>query len=381
MNDIIAKYILDKVNLMLVQKQDFYYEFFFIYFQENIMETGNTTANIALFTDQAIRQRIPSVIYIGILLVVGVVGNAIVLFIFTKYFKDSSYRVFVRTLAIVDLLYCIIHMPLEVLYLLEPYGFYSAGMCKIYCYFSYCINYMSVILVYMMAIERYIKICKPLSKWHMFSKLPQKAAILAWSIAVCASIPGLFTNGNHVIQLGNDTLIKCGIDDHNNRTFVVIYLSTVGIIYMSMTFFLIFAYSSIVRIICKRRKRLILEQPPVSIVLTRMTRFADSKRDLSIHVHHSNREYHTNLIRTTRTLIILTVIFITVHVPFFSLCMVTALDPSFTDYSNDFHTTMYEIGYRLHMINNVINPFVYGFTDFRFQRAFRLLYGKCRYKR
>ena len=150
---------------------------------------------------------------------------------------------------------------------------------------------------------------------------------------------------------------------------------------MSMTFFLIFAYSSIVRIICKRRKRLILEQPPVSIVLTRMTRFADSKRDLSIHVHHSNREYHTNLIRTTRTLIILTVIFITVHVPFFSLCMVTALDPSFTDYSNDFHTTMYEIGYRLHMINNVINPFVYGFTDFRFQRAFRLLYGKCRYKR
>lgn len=199
--------------------------------------------------------------------------------------------------------------------------------------------------------------------------------------AVSASIPGLFTNGNHVVQLGNDTLIECGIDDDNNRTFVVTYLSTVGIIFLSMTIVLIFAYSSIVRTIRKRRKRLIQEQPPVSIVLTRMTRSADSKRDPNIHVHHSNREYHTNLIRTTRTLIILTVIFITVHVPFFSLCMVTALNPSFTNYSNDLHTTTFEIGYRLHMINNVINPFVYGFTDFRIQRAFRLLYVKCRNKR
>ncbi|VDI20331.1 cholecystokinin A receptor [Mytilus galloprovincialis] len=331
---------------------------------------------------EIIAQRMPSVVYIAILIAIGVFGNANVLFIFTKFFRQSTYRVFVRTLACVDLLVCVTHMPLEILYLLKPFGFYSEGVCKTYRYFVYFLNYLSILLLVIIAVERYIRICTSLSGWRMSTKISNICSLIAAAIALVLAIPGVFTNGQHIVYIGNHTLVACEMDDENYETgLVIIYFAAVGIAYMVSTFVLVFAYTSIVRTIRNRQKNCVLEQPTVSSLANNLTRMSESTNELHLHVHQNNPESQIHLERTTRTLTIITAIFVIVHAPYFCLCITVSLDTSIKDNLEGVKLAMYEIGLRLYLINNVVNPMVYGFTDFRFQRACRSLYRKGQCKR
>lgn len=65
-----------------------------------------------------------------------------------------------------------------------------------------------------------------------------------------------------------------------------------------------------------------------------------------------------------------------VYAPYIAICLVKAYNTSFKDNLNGFHWTLYQIGIRLHMISNVANPFIYGFTDIGFRMACRTIYRK-----
>lgn len=328
---------------------------------------------------EIISTRLPIVVYIGILIVVGVVGNAVVLFIFTRYFKHSTYRVFVRTLATVDLLICVSHMPLEILYLLEPFGFYNNSSCKTYRYLAFCVVYTSIFLILLIAIERYIKICLPMANVRLSTELSSKFAGVATFLAMIVAIPAIFTNGNHAVIINNVTFVSCSIDDKNyNHTYLISLYTFIGVMYFLATIVLVYAYASIIRTIRKRKINKHGEQPSnLSIVSSNMTRISESTSELQIHTNQSGSENNVHLVRTTRTLIIITVIFVLVHAPFFALAMLVAVDISYRDNLSSISLTMYDIGIRLYLINNVVNPLVYGFTDLRFQRACRSVYRKC----
>lgn len=74
--------------------------------------------------------------------------------------------------------------------------------------------------------------------------------------------------------------------------------------------------------------------------------------------------------------IAITVILMLVYAPYIVICLVKAYNTSFKDNLNGFHWTLYQIGIRLHMISNVANPFIYGFTDIGFRMACRTIYRK-----
>ena len=213
-----------------------------------------------------IHSKLPTVIYIGVLIVVGVFGNANVLFIFTKFFKHSTYRVFVRTLAMVDLIVCVSHMPLEILYLMEPFGFYSQGSCKTYRYFAYCVVYSSIFLILLIAIERYVKICLPLANVRLSTELSSKFTVVATVLAMIMAIPAIFTNGKHTITINNITFTTCNIDDKNYKhSYLLTVYSFIGLMYFGATLVLVFAYTSIIRTMRKRQMNKHIEQHNVSI--------------------------------------------------------------------------------------------------------------------
>ncbi|CAC5407130.1 GPR39 [Mytilus coruscus] len=228
-------------------------------------------------------QQIPTVIYITVLIITGVIGNSTALFIFTKFYKESTYRVFVRSLSFVDLMVCITHMPLEIMYLLKLTWFYNEAACKTYRYFDYCLNYLSIVLIVLIAIERYLKICKPLSKWQISAKLSNKLSVLGILISAIAALPRIFTNGNHVIVVENVTLIACGVDheDQYETVSFVIYFSIVGLMYVTVTVFLTFAYSSIIKTIFQRQNKLFRGQPSMHLftIVNNIRRSSDQNNE------------------------------------------------------------------------------------------------------
>lgn len=159
----------------------------------------NVTDSIELRTAKAIHQRLPVVTFITILMVVGTVGNLHVLIIFSKIKdKKSTYPLFVKILAIVDLLTCLVHMPLEITDLLIPYTYGAVNGCKLMQYNQVALLSVSLSVLVLIANERYNRICRPYHS-QMTSRRAGCYIVVGVTIAVLIALPMYFVNGHHVV--------------------------------------------------------------------------------------------------------------------------------------------------------------------------------------
>lgn len=319
----------------------------------------------------------PSIIFTGLLIVIGVTGNIIVLYVFTVFYAVSTYRVFVRTLAIVNLFICVTYLPLDILFQIDTLRTITKSevLCKIYRCIVYVTNCVSVSLVILIGADRYRKICDPHKK-QLSTTMARIFALLVVLVSTLLSIPVLFTHGNHMIVINsNITRTLCGLDDDYSKTNMnIVYFGLIGTIYILSTLFLIYVYISIIHTLTTRQKQTFRTQ-----LVTRSGCipgiFSIGQR-YSVDSASSSVDKTIPKTRSRWSTIAITVILMLVYAPYIILCLVKAYNTSFKDNLNGFHWTLYQIGIRLHMISNVANPFVYGFTDLRFRMACRTIYRK-----
>lgn len=319
----------------------------------------------------------PSIIFTGLLIVIGVTGNIIVLYVFTVFYAVSTYRVFVRTLAIVNLFICVTYLPLDILFQIDTLRTITKSevLCKIYRCIVYVTNCVSVSLVILIGADRYRKICDPHKK-QLSTTMARIFALLVVLVSTLLSIPVLFTHGNHMIVINsNITRTLCGLDDDYSKTNMnIVYFGLIGTIYILSTLFLIYVYISIIHTLTTRQKQTFRTQ-----LVTRSGCipgiFSIGQR-YSVDSASSSVDKTIPKTRSRWSTIAITVILMLVYAPYIILCLVKAYNTSFKDNLNGFHWTLYQIGIRLHMISNVANPFVYGFTDLRFRKACRTIYRK-----
>lgn len=115
---------------------------------------------IRLNAEEAIR-RLPVVIFILILMIIGVFGNLHVLYIYYRKFNVSTYRIFVLSLAAIDIISCCVSMPFEIADELNPYIFKAEIACKIFRFLNTCLAMATSLMLVVIASERYRRICKP----------------------------------------------------------------------------------------------------------------------------------------------------------------------------------------------------------------------------
>lgn len=120
--------------------------------------------NITLeFANQILVTRlIGGIIFLGFLIVIGLVGNAHVIYIYTRKFKNSNYRIYVLWLAILDIFNCCVTAPLVITYLCFPVTFQSDAFCKIYRFVLYFVSICSTCALVVIATDRCRKVTRPL---------------------------------------------------------------------------------------------------------------------------------------------------------------------------------------------------------------------------
>lgn len=168
---------------------------------------------------------IPVTAYLVILMIIGVIGNILVLYVYKFRFRRSTSRVFILSLAAFDLITCLFGMPYHILDTRFPYTFVWTEVCK---GLSFALTFTilgSIFVLDLIAIDRFRKICTPFNKQLSATK----TKIICWLTVLISGIlavPILFLYGAADIdtRISNVTGKECYIsDEFVDTSFPVIF--------------------------------------------------------------------------------------------------------------------------------------------------------------
>ncbi|KAK3087881.1 hypothetical protein FSP39_011927 [Pinctada imbricata] len=111
--------------------------------------------------DRAVKALIPAIIYVVILMIIGLIGNPLVIYFYGCKQKPTPSYYFIVTLAIFDSITCSLSMPLEIVDLVRFYTFESSEACKLLRFINYFASIASGFTLIAIAVDRYRKICRP----------------------------------------------------------------------------------------------------------------------------------------------------------------------------------------------------------------------------
>ena len=159
--------------------------------------------------------------------VVGLIGNAVIIFFYTCRIKDRGERYFITLLALVDLLGCMI-TPVFYIVTLS-----SSVVCRIYNFLQICIPGISAHMLLLISIQRYFLVCRPFGpRMTHFWKRVSFGIVCVISLAY--SIPLLITSGLYEENFQNSTSKGCRYFMNNTRSRSAYYMSLFAIMLVNI---------------------------------------------------------------------------------------------------------------------------------------------------
>uniref|UniRef100_A0A3B4DFM8 5-hydroxytryptamine receptor 4 n=1 Tax=Pygocentrus nattereri TaxID=42514 RepID=A0A3B4DFM8_PYGNA len=286
-----------------------------------------------------------------------VVGNLLVV-LAIAYFKQlqSHTNSFVMSLAVADFLVGLVVMPYSMVRTIEGCWHFGATFCQLHSSLDVMLCTASIFHLSCIAFDRYYAVCNPLV--YTFKMSRSRVALL---IVVCWAVPLLISFGP--ILLG---LHKLGVDISLPENVCVFLVNRVYAVIASLVAFYLPMVSMLVAYwkIYKAAKRQAMQ---ISAMEAQMA--AGVGKD------SSKKQKHRNSMRRERkaaqTLGIIMGVFLIFWLPFFT---VNIVDP-FIEYTTT--GVIWDVFLWLGYVNSSLNPFLYGFFNRSFRRAFLLIMG-CR---
>ncbi|KAL3886262.1 hypothetical protein ACJMK2_026269 [Sinanodonta woodiana] len=107
---------------------------------------------------------VPVTIFLILLAVTGLIGNILVLFVFSrsKEYRKDKFRIFVISHCVIDLIECVSLIPAEVLKHQNYFAFENTAACKTKCFFNVFASSAASFMLILINIDRFRRICQPL---------------------------------------------------------------------------------------------------------------------------------------------------------------------------------------------------------------------------
>ncbi|KAK3099285.1 hypothetical protein FSP39_002049 [Pinctada imbricata] len=307
---------------------------------------------------------VPAFVYTVVLTVIGVVGNSHALFINVQRFRyqikqqrgiRNPYIVFVLSLSILDMFACAVVLPMENADLSSPFTPFSDPMCKFFRYLQFVIHISSVFHIVLISIHCWRQVCYP-RKRQLNGKLAIKCCLAFDVLALSVSVMLRFLSGHKTKIIDGETGDICIIGERNAEpTFLRAAMGILSFGFVGSLFIICLSY--------------------IALLINKWT-----GKNANIDNSEGNTDRKRDLQKTTATLIILTVIFVVAYVPFMILAAIKAVDREFQNNLQGASAAAHGIFLRFPLINNVVNPFVYGLKDPGFREKLLQIYPCLRRK-
>ncbi|XP_070187823.1 uncharacterized protein [Littorina saxatilis] len=156
------------------------------------------------------------------MMITGIIGNVVVCIVYYKKIRYGSVRYYILVMGVVDLLTCVVVMPMEFVFQLRYDLDYSELECKAVMFVKAGVVGFSGYLLIVVAIDRYRKVCKPTKK--QFNE--KKAFGVCAFLTILTSVPTMFFTGRNTVHFEgtNVTGLTCFVaDDVVGSVFLMQY--------------------------------------------------------------------------------------------------------------------------------------------------------------
>lgn len=348
--------------------------------------------------------------------VFGVLGNLMIIYIYNVRLKVKlDDRIFILALATVDIIVCVTGPAFALTRNILPVAFQGNTVCKLIWFVTKAMNAVSVFLVLVIGVQRYLKICRPFGV-QMNNK--SKKIIIAGCVIVCfvGHAPVFIFYGEIPVASvsRNITGSRCGrihAGDSNIGRDGYIYLLVIFVMAVGTLSLIALLYTLIGRRIYKRIKyrdrtgsttyqiadtdpaseRMSMDGKDVSTAKdSSNSRASNNPSNLPVAVAHKSRpsrrrssvssvknwkEKH----RYSIMFLLISGICVVTYIPTLVVTLAVNLDSvEFWNYTSPRLRELSLYLFQVYIVNHVVNPFVYGFFDSAFRREIK--YVLCRKK-
>lgn len=316
---------------------------------------------------------LPNSVFLAICIVIGIVGNVLVIFIYGLKLRGLKERYFIPILALADLLAVCETSGFNISYNFNPVEYSHQQLCKWSWFFGYLASCTSIFLLVVIAIQRYLKICRPFGS-QMTLKWKRVAVLCSLLLATIISIPIPLTYGLDPAysEQYNVTGSACRRLTQENRLLSLGHAIVCNIIVFVFVWLLVVLYTLIGRRIYaqihqwdKRKKSNTMskEENP--------TKANDPEA--------ANKTNKQTMFRITFMFMLITFIFIISFSPKVVIFIFECLNDRFWDslpYNTRLLVRFFDV---LFIINNIANPFVYAFLDVKFSQQLKSIFCSLDY--
>lgn len=347
------------------------------------LSTMDDAGNLTLRWNQDYADKLlPTVVFQGIVCFVGLVGNLLVLLVYTFRMKGNrDDRYFIPILAVFDLIASTVASVFYVYESIFFVDFPSSTLCKGMLYTMTATSGLSALLLIAIAVQRYLKICKPFGKQMTESKRRLCLGLIV-GFSVLYSAPVLLFSGNMkvdgVFEGRNVTGLTCFTGAGNYPTYEAVYyyvifilmvtnILTVGVLYI-----------------------------PIGVVVYRHNKVRKTRQRQSFDVHSiqfdSLSDHKTSQTSSTDILkprppregginfnlmfFVIIVCYLISYTPTCIFLIISKLSPELWFNISAAEMIVFFTLQRFYVINHVVNPIIYGYFDMKF-RADILSLCKC----
>lgn len=325
---------------------------------------------------------LPTVVFQAIVCFVGLVGNILVLLVYIFRMKASrDDRYFIPILAVFDLLASTVASVFYVFESMYFVDFPSSGLCKGMLYTMTATSGLSALLLIAIAVQRYLKICKPLGKQMNESKRKLCLGIIV-GFSILYSAPVLLFSGNMrvegVFEGENVTGLTCFTGAGNYPTYEAIYYYIIFILMIINILTVGFLYIPIGVVIYRHNKlRKARQWQSVDLPSLQFDSLSDNKPSQSSTKDFSrSRTFKESKINFNMMFFAIIVCYLISYTPTCIFLIISKLSPELWYNISAAEMIVFFILQRFYVINHVINPIIYGYFDMKF-RADILSLCKC----
>ncbi|XP_076082920.1 trace amine-associated receptor 4-like isoform X2 [Mytilus galloprovincialis] len=326
-------------------------------------ELAGVNVTLDLLNEQLVRRNYGGIAILVCFSVFGLLGNVHVLYIYSRQYKKSNYRIFVLFLAILDVINCTIVAPLVIVYLFFPLTFPSDVFCKVFRTILYFVSISSTLSLVAIAIDRFRKICHPFRDQFgtgqvkllcvgslVVGALLTWPAPILWGLSTVQSgIPGV--TGQRCFTSDNFKSYKINFQGLYNATLILFYFIVSGT--------LVVIYIHIGKNIRINNK------------------FRDTQRRNTLKSEEEVAKAAGNSARkSTITLCAVTITYVLSALPHHLLATLIFLVPNFDCNLSLLGSQLYYTFIWSYFVNSVVNPLIYGIRDRKFRFAVKRIYRR-----
>ncbi|XP_052762418.1 bombesin receptor subtype-3-like [Mya arenaria] len=370
------------------------------------LNTSDERAILERINAKTADQMTPVIAYLVILMCVGLFGNVLAVIFYGRNAKKSTHSVFICTVAIYDMIACVISIPSEIADLRLFFTYDNITACSILRFVNHFSAIGSIGVLLEISIDRFRRICRPVQKQlnHKQATLACAGSIifsifLSWpSLVFYTAVPVEVKSENGQVVTGHTcTTTK----EASYRTYLWIFNFIYMGLFIIFTIILCVMYSIVGRVLIQHNRKIKLhKRPEISVCSTSggmETSFTDDTCTTKQKTNYvkmatvqatkqksnKNKTNHLNrsTLKFTMIMLVVTAVFVLSYLPFLVLVLWRAGNSTYeSDLLSDSELVALQFGMRTYFLNSAINPFTYGFFNSSFREFVKKSVCFC-YKR